>query len=187
MAREPKQLTTLDRVREWVPLHRWWSTGIVILVVAAVVVPLVVVLGSGSTPARALPPTRARTYLAFDACLLTGAQGLADPAAGPVWAGMQDASLATHAKVSYLAVAGPQTVGNAIPYANTLLQRQCNVIVGIGASQVDAVNATATANKAAKFVIVGGSSSAPNVTVVAADPAAQVRPSVAHLTQGLVP
>ncbi|HJP77253.1 MAG TPA: hypothetical protein VJ914_23490 [Pseudonocardiaceae bacterium] len=181
MARKKRPATRVERARAWVLAHRWWSAGIVVLIVAAIVIPLVAVLQSGPAPARALPPTRARTYLAFDACLLTGAQGLADPSVRPVWAGMQDASLATHAKVSYLAVAGPQTVGNAIPYANTLLQRQCNVIVGIGQSQVDAINQAAPANKTAKFIVVGGSSGAPNVTTVAAD-----RPAVAQLITGLV-
>lgn len=94
---------------------------------------------------------------------------------------MQDASLATRAKVSYLAVAGPQTVGNAIPYANTLVQRQCNAIVGVGQTQVDAINEIAAANKSAKFIVVGGTSSAANVTAVAAD-----RPAVAQLIKGLV-
>ena len=169
------------RARAWVLAHRWWTTGIAAVVLAAIVIPLVIGFTSGSTSPRALPPARARAYLAFDACLLTGAQGLADPAVGPVWAGMQDASLATHAKVSYLAVAGPQTVGNAIPYANTLLQRQCNVILGVGQSQVDAINQAAPANKSARFVVVGASSNAPNVTAVAAD-----RSAIAQLVKALV-
>ena len=55
---------------------------------------------------RALPPARARVYESVDACLLTGARGLSDPAAAQDWAGMEAASRATSARVSYLAVTG---------------------------------------------------------------------------------
>jgi hypothetical protein len=53
-------------------------------------------------------------------------------AAAPVWAGMQDASLATHAKVQYLQVTGEATVGNALPYLATLVQRRYAVVFGAG-------------------------------------------------------
>jgi basic membrane lipoprotein Med (substrate-binding protein (PBP1-ABC) superfamily) len=99
---------------------------------------------------------------------------------------MQDASLATRAKVSYLAVTGPQTVGNAVPYTNTLLARQCNVVVvAVGQSQVDAIYQTAPSHPGAKFVVVGGQSVA-NVTALPAGPAAEVRSSVANLIMNLV-
>jgi basic membrane lipoprotein Med (substrate-binding protein (PBP1-ABC) superfamily) len=106
-------------------------------------------------------------YTAFQACLLTGANGLADPAAAPLWAGMQDASLATHAKVSYLAVAGPQTDGNARPYANTLVARHCSLVIGVGQSSVDAVELAAKVNPHKNFAVVGGRDTG-NVTVIAA-------------------
>ena len=63
---------------------------------AAVTGVLLVAHSSGSAPPRA------RQYLAFNACLLTGSRGLAGPQAAQAWAGMQDASLATRAKVEYL-------------------------------------------------------------------------------------
>ena len=75
---------------------------------------------TGGAPASA-PAARARSYTDLQACLLTGERGLADPAAAALWAGMEQASLATHAKVSYLAVAGPQTSGNALPFLGSLL------------------------------------------------------------------
>jgi basic membrane lipoprotein Med (substrate-binding protein (PBP1-ABC) superfamily) len=137
-----------------------------------------------SAPARTLPPTRARQYTAFDACLLTGSQGLADPAVRPVWAGMQDASLATKAKVSYLAVAGPQTSGNAEPYANTLLQRRCSLVIGVGKSQVDAVAAAARSHPKSRFAVVGGDGGG-NVTSVPTGTADAVRSAVATMIKGL--
>ena len=44
------------------------------------------------------PPPRARVYESVDACLLTGARGLADPVAAQAWAGLEDASKATSAR-----------------------------------------------------------------------------------------
>lgn len=130
---------------------------------------------------RDLPPTRARVYQAFDACLLTGARGLADPAAAPVWAGMRDASLSTSAKVSYLAVAGPATVGNALPYAASLLQRHCDVVVAVGPAQVAAIEQDARNYPQQRFVAVGGPAGGANLTSVPAGAPDQVRTTVAGL------
>jgi hypothetical protein len=160
--------------------HRWWFMGVGVVIVGVV---LLVVLWP-SAPARTLPPTRARQYTAFDACLLTGSQGLADPAVRPVWAGMQDASLATKAKVSYLAVAGPQTTGNAVPYANTLLQRRCSLVIGVGQPQVDAVTSTARSHPKNRFAVVGGNGSA-NVTALPTGSANAMRSAIATMIKDL--
>jgi hypothetical protein len=82
------------------------------VVVAAAVAAIVWVLPGGQTQ----PPARARVCSAFSACLLTDAHGLAGAPAKEAWAGMERASLATHARVSFLAVAGAATRGNAVPY-----------------------------------------------------------------------
>src|SRR5688572_8099415 len=71
--------------------HRWWLTSGAGLLV-------VILLTWALWPATKETP-RERRYLDYTACLLTGEKGIADPAAAPVWAGMQEASLATHAKV----------------------------------------------------------------------------------------
>jgi hypothetical protein len=172
----------------------WWKAAvrryrflIAGVLVAAVAVVLAVALWP-SPPARVLPPARARVYLAFDACLLTGAQGIADPAAAPVWAGMQDASNATRAKVSYLAAAGPDTVGTALPYLAGLLQRHCDVILAVGQAEVAAANQQAPSNSGVHFIEVTGAGSAKgaNVTVVENGSAAEVRTTVANLVRGLV-
>lgn len=105
-------------------------------------------------------------YTAYDACLLTGAGGIADPAAAPVWAGMRDASLATRAKVSYLAVSGPATAGNARPYLGALLVRHCNVIVTDGPAEQAAATAEASRFPGVDFVVVGSAVPAANVTVL---------------------
>jgi hypothetical protein len=69
------------------------------------------------------PPTRAREYIAFTACLLTGPDGLTDATAHQVWSGMQTESSATRAQVTYLSAAAGQaeTVGSVTPFANTLI------------------------------------------------------------------
>jgi hypothetical protein len=142
-----------------VPRYRRIWVGAAVVALGVVVAVLIQWIGPDS------PPPRARPYLEFTACLLTDGQGLAGPAA-PVWAGMQDASLATHAKVQYLAVSGEATVGNALPYLTSLIQRRCAVVLAVGPAQVAAVGADASRYPRVRFVVVGGSGSGTNVTVV---------------------
>lgn len=123
---------------------------------------------SGSHSGRVLPPSRARVYESVDACLLTGATGLADPAAAQSWAGMEQASRATTARVSYLAVTGPATEAGAEPFAGSLLVRGCKVIVASGAPQRAAALAEAGHFTAVRFVVAGpAAGSPPNVTALA--------------------
>lgn len=150
-------------------------------VLAAVL--LVVLLPSGGTPPAGTG--RARQYLAFDACLLTDGHGLAGAQAAQAWAGMQAASLATHAKVEYLPVAGAQTTGAALPYLASLVQRHCNVVVAVGSAPVSAVTADAARFKSVRFAVVGGQVSASNVTVLASR-SSQIKSSVAQLVSSAV-
>lgn len=86
---------------QWLRRNKWWvAAGVAVIVGASAVL----WLARPSGPEE--PPSRAREYIEFQACLLTGAEGLSDPATQPVWAGMQEASRETRAKVSYLAVQG---------------------------------------------------------------------------------
>jgi hypothetical protein len=120
---------------------------------------------------RVLPPARARVYESVDACLLTGARGLADPAAAQAWAGMEDASRATSARVSFLAVTGPATVAAAEPFAGSLLVQGCKVIVASGAAERAAVLAEAGQFGSVRFVVTGpAAGSPPNVTALAFTP-----------------
>ena len=120
-----------------------------------------------SSGGRVLPPARARAYENVDACLLTGAQGLTDPAAAQVWAGMEDASHSTTAQVSYLAVTGPDTEANAEPFAGSLLVRGCQVIVASGAAERAAALAEASRFSSVRFVVDGAAAgSPPNVTAL---------------------
>ena len=163
--------------------HRFLVAGALIVVLAVILT----VLLWPAAPAHTLPTPRSRAYTAFDACLLTGAHGLADPATGPVWAGMQDASNATRAKVSYLSIAaGPDNVGNALPYLAALLQRHCDVILAVGSAEVAAVIQDAPENPGTHFIEIGGSNSAANVSVVPNGPTADIRNSVSGLLSGLV-
>lgn len=111
-------------------------------------------------------PPRARQYLSFSACLLTGSRGLAGPQAAQAWAGMQDASLATRAKVEYLSAMGPQTTAAALPFLASLVQRDCNVIIAVGRAPLAAVSQAAPRYPAVRFAAVGGQASSGNVTVV---------------------
>ena len=124
-----------------------------------------------SSGGRVLPPARARVYEDVDACLLTGARGLADPTAAQVWAGMEDASQATSARVSYLAVTGPATVAVAEPFAGSLLVRGCKVVVASGGPERAAALAEASQFGSVRFVVEGPVAGGPsNVTALAFTP-----------------
>jgi hypothetical protein len=98
----------------------------------------------------------AREYLAsFTACLLTDSHGLAPTETALVWRGMQNASLATQAKVEYLPVMSGSTAAAAAPYLASLLQRHCNVVVATGRAQVAAVSAQARRFPSVQFVVPG--------------------------------
>jgi hypothetical protein len=151
--------------------RRWWVWG-----AAAALVLLCLVVWS-AWPRE----PRARPYLDYTACLLTDAQGPAGPVAGPAWAGMRDASRATHARVQYQQVTGEPTVGNAMPYLASLLQRRCAVVVAVGAAQVAAVDAEAAKHPGVRFATVGGTAARTNVTVLAESPDALLRDRIRRL------
>jgi basic membrane lipoprotein Med (substrate-binding protein (PBP1-ABC) superfamily) len=166
-------------------LRRYWWAGAAGVVAAGIV--LGVTLSRLSQPARALPPPRARVYTAFDACLLTDSGGVTGAQAAPVWAGMQAASLKTSGKVSYLAVSGADTAANAVSYVNTLVQRRCDLVLAVGASEVSAAREQAAAFPKTTFVVVDSGGSKGNVTAVApgkgADIAAAVQTLVTNAAQ----
>jgi hypothetical protein len=127
------------------------------------------------------PPPRARQYLAFTACLLTGPGGLTDAGAANAWAGLQRASLATRAKVQYLPVESGTTAADAAPYLASLTTRHCSVVVAVGSAQVGAVAVAAARDRSVRFAVVGGGASGPNVTDATGDAA-----SVRSVIDGLV-
>ena len=129
------------------------------VVVACIVAATVALTRPSSQPApgHVVPAARAQAYSAYTACLLTGGDGLADPVAGPVWAGMQATSNTTHAQVSYLAMLGPASTHNADAYINTLALRGCSIVLAAGS-----VPAEGAIERAAAW---------PHLTVVAVVPA----------------
>ncbi|MEV7388316.1 MULTISPECIES: hypothetical protein [unclassified Streptomyces] len=136
-------------------------------VVAGVVVTVVLLSGGDGRPP--VPDTRARYYTEVDACLLTDAKGITGGTAAEVWQGMQDASLKTHARVSYAQVIGEQSTGNARPFLNSLLQRSCDVVLAVGQPEVTVAAQAAPTHKKVDFVLVGGGgTAASNVTAVSA-------------------
>lgn len=155
---------------------RWLAAGSAGLALAGLIAGLVVAFAGGNpAPAQG----SGRTYTSFQACLLTGERGLADPAAASLWAGMQKASLATHAKASYLAVRGPQTSDNAMPFLQALLVRHCGLVLAAGQPERDAVAAQARKYQSVKFAVIGGIATAPNMTVLSGN-SAEVRNAAAR-------
>ncbi|MER5181758.1 hypothetical protein ABT009_25945 [Streptomyces sp. NPDC002896] len=145
-------------------------TATALVVVAAVAVAGFLVFRDDGRPP--IPDTRARHYTEVDACLLTGKKGItAGTTAAEVWQGMQDASLKTHARVSYVPVTGEQSAANARPYLNGLLQRSCDVVLATGGPEVKAAAEAAPQYRKVGFVLVGagaergGSARPRNVTV----------------------
>ncbi|MEV8046257.1 hypothetical protein ACF06D_21750 [Streptomyces griseoluteus] len=133
--------------------------------VAAVVVVCAFLFGGDDRPP--VPDTRARHYTETDACLLTGKDGImAGTPAATVWQGMQDASLRTHARVSYQQVIGEQTAGNARPFLNGMLQGSCEVVVAVGGPEVSVAAAAAPKYGKTGFVLVGGGHSGGNVSLL---------------------
>jgi hypothetical protein len=164
---------------------RWLAAG------AAAVLVIGGLLAWAVWPESEEPP-RARQYLDFTACLLTPAAGTADPAAAPVWQGMQDASLATRAKVQYLAVTGPQTADNAATFLPSLAQGGCDLVFAAGAAPVGAVALIADRFPAVRFYAVGsarptsGAKDANNVTTITLESADGVRERVAGVVRAAV-
>ncbi|MEU0831562.1 BMP family ABC transporter substrate-binding protein [Streptomyces sp. NPDC005969] len=129
----------------------------------------------GDSDTAAPPDARARQYRDFNACLLTGDKGIVpgSPAA-PVWKGMQQASADTRARVTYVPVMGEQTAANVQPHMNSLMQRQCGIVLTIGRAQGEAARSVAKQYPEVPFVVVGGAaaegrSPAKNLTVLAPD------------------
>ncbi len=158
--------------------RRWWILGGVVAVLA--IAALTWVLWPSPEPPRARP------YLAYTACLLTDDQGLAGRPAMHAWAGMQDASLATHAKVQYLPVIGAQTRANALPYLASLLQRQCSIVIAAGDAPNQALAAEAGSHPGVLFVGVGAAPATGHLTVVAATSPDQIRHDIDTLVTNAV-
>ena len=166
MARTPIRRSKPEPVAWWhrfTVAQRWIAAAVVV----AVVVVLAVLIWPGDKPAE---PPRERQYLQFTACLLTPGKGVADPAAAPVWAAMQEASLSTRAKVQYLAVSGEQTVDNALTFLSSLAQGGCNVVFAAGSPAVEAARKGAATFPSQRFVTVGGLPGGNITTVDAAAP-----------------
>lgn len=149
-----------------------WAAGALVAVGALVVAGTLLFGHDDGRPP--IPDTRARHYADVDACLLTGEKGIAAGAAAEVWQGMQDASLKTHARVSYQQVMGKQSTGNARPFLNSMLQGSCDVVLAVGKPEVTAAAQSASRYGKIGFVLVGvgdgsggkASGSGANVTAV---------------------
>ncbi|MEH0841291.1 hypothetical protein V6U81_02700 [Micromonospora sp. CPCC 205711] len=131
------------------------------------------------------PPPRQREYRAETACLLTGEKGVAEPEAAPVWAGMQEASVATHVKIQYLEVNGPQTAENAETYLASLVQSRCDLILSAGPGPVGALRAGAARFPTVHFVGINGGTAASNVSVVEAKSPQVAQQKARELIAGL--
>jgi basic membrane lipoprotein Med (substrate-binding protein (PBP1-ABC) superfamily) len=176
--RQPPAMARASRWWRRLGRWRWAAVACVVLVIGGLTGGVLATGGGGPAP-------RARIYLAFTACLLTNSQGLASPQAAAAWAGMQTASLATRAKVQYLAVPPGTSAAGARPYLASLLVRKCGVVVATGPAQAAAVAADAPRYGSVRFAVVGGRATASNVTVIPTSPGA-MRSAVSALVTSAV-
>lgn len=156
------------------PRRRWAVVGTGVLVIAL----LVWALWPEPRPA---PPSRARQYLAFTGCLLTDDHGIGGPAAAPVWAGLQDASLATHAKVQFLEVTGEQTGENAAPFVASLAQSHCDLVFATGPAPSAGVRQSAAAFPRVRFYLIGEPHPGSNISTVDGTTPEATRADVARI------
>jgi basic membrane lipoprotein Med (substrate-binding protein (PBP1-ABC) superfamily) len=126
-------------------------------------------------------------YLDVNACLLTDDQGVAGSAATPVWAGMQDASVASRVRVQFLPVSGAQTTDNALTFLASLAQSRCGLVFAAGDLPVAAVIQGAQRFPGVRFVVVGHRTGAANVSTVDASGPAEIRSAVRGLVAALAP
>lgn len=166
--------------------RRGWAVGGVALLALGLTGAWLFVDGEHDTP----PDPRARQYQDFNACLLTGEKGITQGTlAASVWEGMQKASLETRARVTYVPVMGAQSVGNVRPFFNSLIQRQCDVVLAVGVPQVQVTQTAAGKHPSVRFVVVDEESGAKaerpgNVTV--AQPGGELKETVAEVIRQVV-
>jgi basic membrane lipoprotein Med (substrate-binding protein (PBP1-ABC) superfamily) len=163
--RSPAQAAGAGKIAQWWHAQdgAWRAvmvSSVVLLAAAVVTVGLLTGQGGGA------PAPRARQYLAFTACLLTGPAGLSGATAAAAWGGMEQASLKTHAGVQYLPVMSGTTAAAAGPFLASLLMRHCGLVIAAGAAQVASVEAVAPRYRSERFAVLGGGAAGPNVAVV---------------------
>jgi basic membrane lipoprotein Med (substrate-binding protein (PBP1-ABC) superfamily) len=156
----------------------WRRYALLLAAAVAAVVVAILVFVTTREDGNPAPDPRARQYRDFTACLLTDDKGIAGAAAAPVWAGMQDASGSTRAKVQYVPVMGAQTPQNAAPFLNGLAQGRCQVILAVGPAATGAVGDAAKRFPKSQFAVVNGKASGGNVSSVDGSPPDAVRPAV---------
>jgi len=171
------------------PLARHPRLAIAIMLIAGLAIGAGVLASSPqrhtAPPPVYTPPKRARSYSAFTACLLTGPDGITDTASAPVWAGMESASNATHAQVSYLPLQGPQTASNAADYINALAMRGCSLILTSGTAAGQGAANRAAALPRIDFITVGTpAGKSANITAVTATTPSAITHAVAALVTG---
>jgi basic membrane lipoprotein Med (substrate-binding protein (PBP1-ABC) superfamily) len=131
------------------------------------------------------PAVGERQYLSFTGCLLTDSDGINGQPAAAAWAGLQSAAAATRMQAQYLAV--PANAASASPYLASLVIQHCGLVVAAGSAQAAAVAGDASRFKSVRFVVIGGSASGTNVSVVTdGGGAAAVQSDVNNLARAAV-
>ena len=86
--------------------------------------------------------------------MLTGPGGISRDPAAAAWASLQPVAAQAKVRLSYLAVAGEDSVPRATSFIAVQARQGCDIIVAVGESEVAAVTTSMTAYPHIQFVVV---------------------------------
>ncbi|WP_157856193.1 hypothetical protein [Actinacidiphila yeochonensis] len=151
------------------------AAAVIALVTVGAAVTLCVLLTGGSHGTRVTADNISRR---FRACLITSDPD--QPAARASWAGLQEAARTDAVNSQRIVTpASARTAKELLPYVDSLVQRQCGLIVSAGPRLDQAIAQAAEAQPAQRFLTTGSPVGLPNTTALpdptSADVAAAVR------------
>ena len=116
----------------------------------------------GSKPTSSSGSTSTATSASsFSACMVTDTGGIDDHSFNAAaWQGMQKAQSDGKAKVQYVQ---STTENDYVPNINSLVAKNCNLVVTVGGLMGDATKSAASTHTSQKFAIVDSNSISPNV------------------------
>lgn len=127
------------------------------LVAAVLLAWLTIALSAGPRTPKIVANNISRN---FRACLINDQQDAS--AAWPVWSALQKA--ASGAAINAQRIQVPKSSASApLPYVNSLMQRNCGLIISVGPHLHDAVTTAAQHNPHQRFITVGPPIKLPNV------------------------
>jgi basic membrane lipoprotein Med (substrate-binding protein (PBP1-ABC) superfamily) len=162
--------------------HKFWlATAATALATTGTVTGLsVLLLSGGSDNPRAVAHNISRN---FRACLITSEPD--QPTAQTAWSGLQNAARTTPVNAQRIITPSTATTTTALlPYIESLVQRECGLIISTGPHLDAAITAAAKNHPHQHFVTTGTPIALPNVTTLPTPTAAAITDAVHTASQG---